>query len=186
AFAACTTPGPRGRRGGWTSVVAGLLMMLWYAECRGGWLAAVAPREPLPAAYPLEETVGPSPVTEALRGSDGVVLELPLLPRGIAGRPHAKAMFRSIFHWRPLLNGYRSYYPTGFAERMALAQRVPDPVALATLQRDAGLTHLIVNVHSAFARTVWLRAAAAHGSRLRLVSSDDTVLLFEVTPVRPG
>jgi len=184
AFAELTA---RARAGVATLLALGV-MALTYAECRENWFRWIVERKPVPAVYPLEATLEPSPITQLLRTSDAVVLELPLLPRAVAGRPHATAMFRSIFHWRPLLNGYGSYYPSGFAERMELALRAPDPEALRTLQRETGLTHLIVNAGSPLARPIWMRAAAAPGSGLRLVAEDDATLLFavEFPPQLPG
>ncbi len=174
-----------------TSVAALLavgLMALTWAECRENWFRWIVGRQPVPAVYPLEEGLEPSPITEFLRASDAVVLELPLLSRVVAGRPHATAMLRSTFYWRPLLNGYGSYYPSGFAERMELAQRAPDPEALRALQGETGLTHVLVNVGTALSRTIWMRAAAAPGSGLHLVAEDDVTLLFavEFPPQLPG
>src|SRR5262249_28277906 len=45
--------------------------------------------------------------------------------------------------WRPLLNGYSSYYPEGFRERMALARRLPDGQAFEQL-RALGLATVVV------------------------------------------
>jgi hypothetical protein len=79
------------------------------------------------------------------------------------------------------LNGYASYWPAGFAERMAAADRLPDPGALAELRREAGLE--LVWLHGdAFtptARARWIDLAA-HGGRddLRLVARDGNELLF--------
>ena len=54
------------------------------------------------------------------------------------------AMYRSLSHWRPLLNGYASYWPAGWKERMADATRLPDAAVLARLVRDTGVTTIIV------------------------------------------
>jgi hypothetical protein len=53
-------------------------------------------------------------------------------------------MYRSIDHWRPLLNGYASYHPRAFTRRMALALRLPDAGALDALRRDTGLRAVVV------------------------------------------
>jgi hypothetical protein len=45
-----------------------------------------------------------SPLVAALRAGAGPVLELPV--GGLLPLQQAEAVYRSIFHWRPLLNGY--------------------------------------------------------------------------------
>lgn len=72
----------------------------------------------------------------------GVLAELPL------GEPDfdLRAMYYSIVHWRPVLNGYSGFYPPHYG-RLALAvndvPRFPDS-ALAAL-RAQGATHVIVH-----------------------------------------
>ena len=96
----------------------------------------------------------------------------------------AQAMYRSIFHWRPLLNGYASYWPEGFPERMALARRLPDADALATLRAETGLE--LILVHADWGepkRAAWLELAARGGREdVRLLARDGTDLLFIVAP----
>ena len=103
-----------------------------------------APR--FPHRYPLHEALEPtSPVLAVLRRPGGPLLELPVSEaQGVVGAaPQARAMYRSIFHWRRLVNGYHGYWPAGFAERMALAERLPEPEALAALRRETGLELLL-------------------------------------------
>jgi hypothetical protein len=169
AFAACSAR--LGRR------AVPLLLVIVLA----GLYAQLSPH--LRAAYPLYPAIdGQSVVTRSLRDGHGPVLELPLAPNGIRAGPHASAMYRSIFHWRPLLNGYSSYWPDGFRDRMALALRLPEPDALATLRRETGLTNVVVGLRplSPDARAQWERLAAGARSDLRLVVRDRDELLFEV------
>src|SRR5262249_27038295 len=72
----------------------------------------------------------------------GPVLALPLSDRFEQG-VHATVMYRTATLWRPLLNGYSSYYPEGFRERMALAHRLPDGQAFEQL-RALGLATVVV------------------------------------------
>ncbi len=72
------------------------------------------------------------------------MLELPAGAR--AAQPNAWAMYRSLSHWRPLVNGYASYWPAGWAERMADAARLPDSAVLARLVRATGLTTIVVRL----------------------------------------
>ncbi len=95
-------------------------------------------------------------------------------------------MYRSIFHWRPLLNGYASYWPRGFAERMELALRLPDPEKLAALRRETGLTTILVRTDQlAGGQRAWQRAADGGHPNLELVARDGTELLFEVHDAIP-
>src|SRR5262249_39807757 len=97
---------------------------------------------------------------------------------------NARAMFRSIVHWRPLLNGYSSYWPSGFPERMAEAARPPDAGALDTLRTTTGLTSVLVDLDELDpgARVRWLALATTPETHLRLVARDEHALLFDVTP----
>jgi hypothetical protein len=176
-------------------------MYLQYAE--GLWQPATVRWTTLPARYPLAAPPEPdSPVLRALRRPGGPLLELPTgfqatgfqgpLPPSPAPDTtmvqfafppaNAKAMYRSTYHWRPLLNGYSSYWPADFIGRMMLASRLPDEAALATLRRDTGVSEILV--HTAYLdpsrRTAWLSAAASGTGGLRLVVRDGSDLLFSV------
>jgi hypothetical protein len=108
------------------------------------------------------------------------LLEVPV-GRGLAALPHTLALYRSIFHGRPVLNGYTSYYPAGFAERMALATRLPAQDALVTLARDTGVAQILVR--SGLAMRAWQGLAERGGNRwLRLAARGSNWLLFDVTP----
>ena len=169
AFAACATrAGPRATPFLLMLVLAGMYLQ-FRAHTR--------------AEYPLAEAIdGRSAVTRALRDGSGPVLELPVGARGIQALAHARAMYRSIFHWRPLLNGYSSFWPDGFPARMELAQRVPETDALAALRRETGLTSVVVDLHrlAPQARRIWEGIASEGRRDLRLIVRDGDELLFEV------
>jgi hypothetical protein len=146
-------------------------------------------REAMPAFTVEPAPSLTSPVLEALRREDGPLVELPVDPirTGVPGaklaEQQARAMFHSIAHWRPLLNGYASYWPAGFPERMAVAARLPDAAALRALRATTGLSSVLVNVDDLMpsARTRWLALSdTADASGLRLVARDDRTLLFDV------
>ena len=96
---------------------------------------------------------------------------------------HARAMFRSIFHWRPLVNGYSSYFPAGFGDRMVAAALLPNAYAIEMLRNTTGLSTILVNLDdlNTSQRTVWNTAAANGGPGLRLVLAEPHHLLFEVS-----
>ncbi|MFP6663402.1 MAG: hypothetical protein VCC00_04290, partial [Deltaproteobacteria bacterium] len=117
----------------------------------------------------------------------GPVLELPV-PKNRRGRtapePQVAAMYRSIFHGRPVLNGYSSYEPPGFQERMELARRLPDEAALQELRAQTGLSALVVHPKALRgpARAQWLALATRGGNASLALRArgDDGALLFEL------
>jgi hypothetical protein len=148
---------------------------------------------PLPDSYPLEQAPDPeSPLITRLRDSGGgPVLELPLVGQTIdgvlqtaGGGPslQARAMYRSIFHGLPILNGYSSYWPDGFDGRMALAQRLPDFRSLRDLRRATGVESILVHLQelSPGDRRIWLRIGERGRADLRLVATDGDDMLFAV------
>jgi hypothetical protein len=144
-----------------------------YAEYRR-FVVPVYPLSPPPALG--------AEMLAAVRAQPGPLLELPIFADGRDILMHAKAMFRSTLHWRPLLNGYASFWPAGFETRMALASRLPDAEALAALRRETGLTGILVHTRSANAQSTLFQALAAAGDRadVRLVARDSEVLLFAI------
>lgn len=138
----------------------------------------------LPGTYPLQAVSPPEPeVLAMLRTQPGPLLELPVRD-GLPGtRGHALAMYRSTYHWHPILNGYDGYWPSGFPERMKLAQRLPDAEALEALHRDTGLRLVLVRTAEIVGaeRTKWMAAAMAGGvGHLRLAARGESELLFRV------
>jgi hypothetical protein len=134
----------RGRRASFlriagTAVVVGLLLTGYFRPIKlPGYTTDPAAPYPLIGVPELED---PS-VYETIALSSGALLELPVGP---GSKDHAFAMYRALRHRRPLLNGYSGYYPAEFPARMALACRLPDPEALATLVRETGLELILVH-----------------------------------------
>jgi hypothetical protein len=188
-----------------TGAVAAAMYASYARGMRPGVMVGI-PGGPLPGTYPIARVLAPdSPLIRILRQPGGPLLELPV---GSGGIPHAQAMYRSIFHHRPLLNGYASYWPAGFPGRMALACRLPDPDALAALRRDTGLEMVLVRLAilgeptlarppyrcgprpavggaaagsgAAAERARWLEIVRQPRADLRLVARDGDDLLFAV------
>jgi hypothetical protein len=172
---------------------AAVLSLLMYGQYRStiGQAPSYGPR--FPARYPLTAAPrGDSPVLAALRQHGGPTVEVPIPPRReTMPVVHALAMYRSIFHWQPLLNGYASYWPEGFPARMRLASALPDATALQQLRRETGLANLLVRIGAELPidaalsrqRQPWIDLAARGGRPdLELVAADTELLLFRVMP----
>src|SRR5262249_55076694 len=124
-----------------------------YAECR----RFVAPVYPLRQAPALG-----AEIMAAVRAQPGPLPGLPIFGTSSGDVwGHAEAMFCSTLHWRPLLNGYASFWPAGFEARMALASRLPDAEALATLHRETGLTGILVHTRPPNPQSALFQALAA-------------------------
>lgn len=78
----------------------------------------------------------------------GAVLELPVGNSALDGgalRVTGNAMLGSTVHWRPLLNGYTGHPPPSAPLVATLAQRLPDPDAVAALCRLTGLRFVVAH-----------------------------------------
>jgi hypothetical protein len=169
-----------------TLVVVALYTQYEYALAQP---QAYGPR--LSAGYKIGAAVSDdSAVLGVLRASGGPTLELPLPRRQptMAG-PQAEAMYRSIFHRQPLLNGYSSFWPRRFPERMRLAAELPAAAALQALRRQTGVLFVLVRLGDdrhedrllADQRTRFVELAARGGGEgLKLLVADDDLLLFRV------
>ena len=188
AFAECTRRVPdRGHIRPLASAGMALLAMIVIYAGYG-----TAGGTPGRGPYPLAQAItGHSQLIQLLRMRDGPLLELPVGTPGAEPASaaavadpgfHARAMYRSIFHWRPLLNGYSSYWPAGFGERMFLASRLPDPEALATLRHETRLETIVVHFDDlgASERAAWHAIAEDGRDDLALVGKDGDDLVFAV------
>jgi hypothetical protein len=135
----------------------------------------------------------PEAFVAALRERPGAVVALPTGRRLFVNDPrtyaidathHAREMLESIAHQQPLLNGYSSYFPEGFAEEMELANKMPNAVAVRALVLSTGVRYVWVRLDelSTGQAAPWMEAATAARSDLRLVARDDGQLLFAVEP----
>jgi hypothetical protein len=189
AFAECARAirggGARRARRAAPLALAVVVAFAMYAEYRG-WVRRLGGPHPTPVVYPLRLAETPSALVAAAPSAAGTLVELPLLGTdGLFPLPHARAMYRSIGGWRPLLNGYSSYWPAGFRERMALVQRLPDPAAIDVLRRDAGLGLVLMHTEELAAddRRTWEALAAGDGGHsMHLLGREGADLLFEITP----
>jgi len=124
----------------------------------------------------------PPVIEDALWTSPGPLLELPV-DADMDPVLNAEAMFHSLAHWHPLLNGDASYWPAGFRERNALAARLPEPDALAELVRSTGLR--LVWLHLGNIPPVYRRrwdAILTDETALRVLARAPGEVLFAVGP----
>lgn len=157
------------------------LLALYFVPSPGTNVAA--------AVYPTRgvPTIPPS-FAPALAAADGPLLHVPVFAPGKRSWPssnwNANAMYLSTYHWQPLLNGYSSYWPTGFIRRMQLAEDLPDPLAMTRLVRVTGLRTVWVHLYGLQPeqRTKWRAAERGRIRGLALVASDRGDLLFRVDP----
>jgi hypothetical protein len=130
------------------------------AAVLGGWLGRWRLATPLLAVLAVaalaESAVLPLPVARiapparapavyaavARTPAAAVVAELPL--GGVDG--DLRAMFYSLAHWRPILNGYSGFFPPQYAQLTVALSDVPrhPEIALAAL-RQHGATHVVVH-----------------------------------------
>ena len=158
--------------------VAGILLLV---AALATWATSGRRVDLHPGPYPLfVPPARDAPLMDVLPLSTGPLLEVPVGPPWV----EAKAVYRSIFHRRPLLNGYSGYWPAGFRERMALADRLPDPAALEALRRETGLRQILVHSAACTAeqREEWNRVAtgSAGSVGLALAAQRGSDLLFDV------
>ena len=50
----------------------------------------------------------------------------------------------SIFHWKPLINGYSGFYPASYLRRLLDLRRFPEPFSLRVLRRE-GVRYLVIH-----------------------------------------
>jgi hypothetical protein len=132
--------------------------------------------------------VEPAAESAALESGSGPVLELPAGTDGTAPLPNALAMLRALAHGRPLLNGYASYYPAGYVERMHLADDLPDPGVAARLRAATGLDTVVVHLAGAFGEYArrWRAAWSEPPAPLRPLFRTDDTLVFRVVDGASG
>jgi hypothetical protein len=127
----------------------------------------------------------PAVYRELARREAGPVLELPV---GVTLKDVPTAAqntwyeYFSIFHWRPLVNGYASYWPPSLDVTLAMARGLPAAHALVNLIGCTGVRWIVAHTERMSPRDRAAFAAATLGLRPAERLGDD--LLFEVAPPR--
>jgi hypothetical protein len=130
---------------------------------------AVRTHVPPPRPLPTRDTLPAAYRWLAAHGHGQPLLELPMSERPADSgwawdRAGARAMYFSIYHWLPLLNGYTGYPPASAAVVEEIARRLPREDALDTLVSCTGLRWILVRRLRPADETAWAQAP-----RLRLV-----------------
>ena len=140
----------------------------------------------LPAAYPLQAVpAAPAAFQAVLSRGDEPILYLPAIAmhgHWLFPSTNAQAMFQSIGNWRPVLNGYSSYWPEDFVARMRITKALPARAALEELvkQTDVGLVSVQLAGIAPEQREQWLDVRALQRTGLVLVARAGPQLLFAV------
>lgn len=136
--------------------------------------------------YPVQAVpTVPASFVEVLAEDQRSVLRLPVL---VGPLPHpswnARAMYQSTFHWRPLVNGYSSYWPDGYLERLDLTRQLPARSALVKLVRATGLGAIWVDLGDCTAaeRLRWTDARLGRVRGLEFRAAEGDELLFTIDP----
>ena len=78
------------------------------------------------------------------RQPDGVVAQFPVPDLDLLPGHDARYAYMSIFHWKPLVNGYSGYYPPSYFARMPRLANFPDSDSIAQLRSD-GVRYVVVH-----------------------------------------
>jgi hypothetical protein len=74
----------------------------------------------------------------------GVVAEFPMPKVNSLPGQDPVYQYLSIFHWKPLLNGYSGFYPPTYVRRLVDVRRFPDSFSLRVLRRD-GARYIVIH-----------------------------------------
>ena len=74
----------------------------------------------------------------------GIVAEFPMPTINSLPGPDPKYSYKSIFHWRPLVNGYSGFYPPTYLRRIQNLRHFPDSFSLGALRRE-GVRYLLIH-----------------------------------------
>jgi hypothetical protein len=84
----------------------------------------------------------PPPIYEPLAFVPGAVLaEFPMGDDPAFSTPY---LYFSLWHWRPMVNGYSGFIPASYTDLQQALESFPSPAALGAL-RDRGVTHVTIN-----------------------------------------
>ena len=141
-----------------------------------GFVLEVAPGPLATRPMPVGDAVPAVDRHLAQHGDGGSVLYVPF-SEGWLFRESA-FMYRSIFHWLPIVNGYSPYPPASYRQIATAAEGLPDPAALDAVLA-AARPRWVVLLTNQLADADRARWQATLEARLRLVRRFERALLYE-------
>jgi len=176
----------------------GILVVFALAVLAGYGLAAFAPRRRraltigvLTLVTAAEVSAAPWPLRPVPPVSDahrmlaalprGPVVEFhfPYRPAGL--HEHAKYMFRSMWHWQPLVNGYSDYIPPDFREIAIPVNGFPDAESFRILKaRNVRYVTVDLDSYEGEARDILLARFPPYRRYLRPLVETGPILLYEI------
>ena len=74
----------------------------------------------------------------------GVVAEFPMPKVDSLPGSDPKYTYLSVFHWKPIVNGYSGFYPPSYIRRILDLRRFPEPLSLRILRR-ADVRYMLIH-----------------------------------------
>ncbi len=158
-------------------VVAAALVLLAAVELtvwagpgtRPGW--ALSPLPPVPAAYRMLADL-----------PDGPVVVFPFPYQRTDYHNHTRAMFWSVFHWKPLVNGYSDVVPPDFDQIAVPINSFPSPAAF-DIMRARHVRYVVWDIepYDAASRARLLARFPPYAQYLRQLTTEGGVWLYEIT-----
>jgi hypothetical protein len=167
------------------AVLAGFGLRAWLPRRHVGWLApllVLAVAAEVKAEWGLRQV---PPVPEAYRTlarlPSAPVVEFQFPYKQTDVHNHARSMFWSMWHWRPLVNGYSDYIPEDFRRIAVPINGFPDPASFAILQeRNVRYVVLHLETYNPEARKVMLDRFPPYADYVRPVVQEGNVWLYEI------
>ncbi len=139
-----------------------------------GW--DLRPLPPVPAAYRMLADLPKGPV---------VVFPFPYQRTNYLN--HTRAMFWSIFHWQPLLNGYSDVVPADFAEIATPINGFPNAESFDIIRaRHVRYVVWDMDTYDPTSRATLLARFPAFAQYMRQLTTDGDVWLYEITGYPTG
>ena len=156
-------------RGRYGPLLATAAVLLTAIELKASW--PLAPVPPVPQVYRHLATLPAAPVVE---------LHFPY--RRTDEHQHARYMFWSMWHWRPLVNGYSDFIPPDFYDIAVPINYFPDLASFRIL-KDRGVRYVIVHLDTYTEgpiRESMLARFPPYAEYLRLLATADNSRLYEI------
>ena len=144
------------------------LFVVVAAECYAG---------PLPWSFEVP-TIPPIYQHLADSAESGAVVELPL-PHPNHFQDNARYVYRSIFHWRPLVNGYSGFVPPSYREAFRVLMRRDLSEGLRTMS-SKGVRFVLVHSNRLGPRMKRQIGLAETGGLLEKVAQAEGDVLFQL------